>query len=85
TKTTFHTASIREVELPEPSRLVPGVTGAAVGRKIVQAVREGKRETFVTLADAMAVTVRSLSPRLVDWGIRRLWLRSRRPAPIEGS
>ena len=83
TRTAFHTTSIREVELPEPSRLVQGATGAAVGRKIVAALREGKRETFVTLADAAAVTVKSFAPRLVDWGIRRLWLRSRRPAPVE--
>ncbi len=83
TKTEFHTSSIREVELLAPSRLVQGATGSAVGRKIVEATKRGSREAFVTLADAAAVTVKSFAPRLVDWGIRRLWLRSRRPGPVE--
>jgi hypothetical protein len=45
----------------------------------VQAVRKGRREAYVSLSDATGVMIKNLSPRLVDWGMRRLWLSSRRP------
>jgi NAD(P)-dependent dehydrogenase (short-subunit alcohol dehydrogenase family) len=82
TITGFQENLLREVELPRPSRLVPGVGPEAVARKIVRAVREGKREAYVTRGDAAAVMIKNLSPRLVDWGMRRLWLSGRRPEPV---
>jgi hypothetical protein len=48
-----------------------------VGRIIVRAVG-GEAGTYVTAADAAAVMVKNLSPRLIDWGMRRLWLSGRR-------
>jgi len=80
TATEFAENAIQEVEMPAPpSRLMRGAPAAAVARTIVKAVRRSSREAFVTRGDAFAVTVKNLSPRLVDWGIRRLWLRSQRP------
>ncbi|MBI1885192.1 MAG: SDR family NAD(P)-dependent oxidoreductase [Chloroflexi bacterium] len=80
TVTGFRDNSLHEVELPAPSRMLQGVPALAVGRKIVQAVRREKREAFVTFGDAAGVMVKNLAPRLVDWGIKRFWLASRKPA-----
>ena len=79
TITRFGENQIREIETPPPSRLVRGVSADAVGRTIVRAVREGKREAYVTRGDAAAVMIKNVAPRLVDWGMRRLWLSGRRP------
>jgi short-subunit dehydrogenase len=82
TATEFGSNSVKEVELPGPSPLLRGVTARAVARVIVKAARRGQREAFVTLGDRVAVGAKYLSPRLVDWGLRRLWLASRRPKPL---
>jgi NAD(P)-dependent dehydrogenase (short-subunit alcohol dehydrogenase family) len=79
TITGFHPNSLSEVKMPPQSRLVRGVGPEAVAQTIVQAVRKGRREAYVTLGDAAAVMIKNLSPRLVEWGMRRLWLSSRRP------
>ena len=79
TITRFGENQLREIETHPPSRLVRGVSAEAVGRTIVRAVREGKREAYVTRGDAAAVMIKNVSPRLVDWGMRRLWLSGRRP------
>ncbi len=81
TATAFGENAIKEVEAPAPpSRLVRGAPASAVAKTIVRAVRRSSREAFVTFGDALAVSVKNVSPRLVDWGIRRLWLRSRKAA-----
>ena len=79
TITDFHANSLSEVKMPPRSRLVRGVGAEAVAETIVQAVRKGRREAYVSLSDATGVMIKNLSPRLVDWGMRRLWLSSRRP------
>lgn len=79
TITGFHPNSLSEVKMPPRSRLVRGVGPEAVARTIVQAVRKGRREAYVSLSDAAGVTIKDFSPRLVEWGMRRLWLSSRRP------
>ena len=79
TRTRFGENLLRELEIARPSRLVRGGGPEAVARKIVRAVREGKREAYVTRGDAAAVMIKNVSPRLIDWGMRRLWLSGRRP------
>jgi short-subunit dehydrogenase len=79
TITRFGENQLRELEIARPSRLVRGVSADAVGRMILRAVREGKREAYVTRGDAAAVMIKNVSPRLIDWGMRRLWLSGRRP------
>lgn len=77
TATNFHENVIRESEPPGLPRMFKGTPAAAVAKKIVRAVRSGSRDGYVTRGDAFAVTVKNLSPRLVDWGVRRLWSRTR--------
>ena len=79
TITAFQGSALSEVEMPPPSRLLRGVGPEAVAKTIVRAVRKGRREAYVTFGDAAAVTIKNISPRLVDWGMRRLWLSGRRP------
>lgn len=85
TETSFRENVIREMELPPPSRLLRAAPASAVARTIVRAVRQGAREAYVTPADAAAVAVRNVSPRLVEWGMRRLWLSSQRPGAADAS
>ena len=49
----------------------------AVAKTIVRAVRQGQRESYVSFSDAAAVMLKNVSPRLIDWGMRRLWLSGR--------
>ncbi|MFQ6019858.1 MAG: SDR family NAD(P)-dependent oxidoreductase, partial [Dehalococcoidia bacterium] len=83
TATEFGRNAIKEIELPA-SRVFRGTPASAVARVIVKAARRGQREAFVTFGDGMAVGLKNLAPRLVDWGLRRLWLASRRPRPLAG-
>ncbi len=85
TATRFHLNCIREVEMPRRSRLLRGTPASAVGRKIVHIARSGSRDGYVTVGDTAAVTLRNFSPRLVDWGVRKLWLGARRPRPVRES
>jgi short-subunit dehydrogenase len=82
TITGFQRNVLSEVEMPAPSRLVRSVGPEAVAKTIVQAVRKGRREAYVSFGDAAAVMIKSVSPRLIDWGMRRLWLSGRR---VEGA
>lgn len=79
TITGFQRSVLSEMEMPEPSRLVRGVGPEAVAKTILGAVRGGKREAYVSLSDAAAVVLKNFSPRLIDWGMRRLWLSSHDP------
>jgi hypothetical protein len=49
-----------------------------VAKAIVAAARKNKREAYATLGDRIAVAVKSVSPRLIDFGMRRLWLAGRK-------
>ncbi len=82
TATAFHQNKLREVATPAPSRAVRGVPASKVGRRIVQAVQREERTVYVTMTDRLAVLLKEMAPGLVDWGMRRLWLASRRPQPI---
>jgi short-subunit dehydrogenase len=82
TITDFHPDSLSEVKMPSPSRLVRGVGPEAVAKTIVQAVRSGRREAYVSMSDAAAIMVKNFAPRLVDWGMERLWLSSHRPEEV---
>jgi short-subunit dehydrogenase len=83
TITGFHESSLSEVKMPPRSPLTRGVGAEAVAETIVQAVRKRRREAYVSLSDAAAVMIKNLSPRLVDWGMRRIWLSSGHPEEAE--
>ena len=85
TDTGFQENMLREVEMPQPPSYVPTVQGAAVARRIAQAVRWNLRDVYVTLADLAAVSAYPLAPGLADWAVRRLWLSSTPTAEVEGA
>ncbi len=75
---------LREVDVPEVPEYVPTVGAAAVGRRIVQAVRWSLRDTYVTLQDFAAVSAYPLAPAFADWALRLFWLGRGRRAPSAG-
>ncbi len=81
TITGFQENVLAEVKRPQPSRLVRSAGPEAVAKTIVRAVRQGRREAYVSFGDAAAVMIKNVSPRLIDWGMRRLWVSERR---VEG-
>lgn len=83
TATDFGANAIKELERPRPLSALRGVPAAAVAKVIVKAARRQQREAYVTFGDVLAVAAKNVAPRLVDWGIDRLWLGSRRPATAE--
>jgi len=82
TATPFRQHSIKEVELPPPSPLLRPVPAEAVARRILRAIQREERQAYVSRADRLAVLLGDLFPGLVDLGLRRLWLGSRRPRPL---
>ncbi|MBI1886660.1 MAG: SDR family NAD(P)-dependent oxidoreductase [Chloroflexi bacterium] len=73
TASDFRENAIREVELPEVP-LVRAVPARVVGERVVQAARWEPPEVFVSVEDVMAVALKNVAPRLVDWGFQRFWL-----------
>ncbi len=71
--TAFHRNAIRELELQPHAQWLRWVAAGAVARAIVRSVRGERREAFVTFGDAVAIAVKNVSPRLVDWGVSHLW------------
>ncbi len=80
TITGFNRNVLSEMDIRQPSRLVRGASAEAVAKTVLRAAIEGRREAYVTIGDAVAVMIKNFSPRLVDWGMRRLWLSSSSPA-----
>lgn len=78
TDTPFGENVIKEVEVPPVPAIVRGVPARRVASAIVHAARRQKREVFVTVTDRMAVGLKNLSPRMVDWGMRTFYLRRSR-------
>ena len=74
TDTSFQENMMRELEVPDPPAYLRSASAAAVGRRIVQAVRWDLRDAYVTLQDFAAVAAHPLAPGLADWAVRRLWL-----------
>ena len=81
TITGFQENVLAEVERPQPSRLVRSASADDVAKTILRAARRDRREAYVSFGDATAVMIKNVSPRLIDWGMRRLWLSGRR---VEG-
>ena len=48
---------------------------------IVKAARDERPEVYVTWFDRAAVTLKGISPRFIDWGMRRFYLRRRAHSP----
>jgi short-subunit dehydrogenase len=83
TKTPFADNVLREVEMPPVPAVVRGVPARRVANAIVRAARWEKREVYVTVTDRMAVSLKNVSPCVVDWGMRTFYLRRLREGPPE--
>jgi short-subunit dehydrogenase len=76
-KTSFPENAIREIEPPPSSRILRRIPAVRVAEAIVEAVRYERPEVYVTFLDQLGVTLKGISPRFVDWGLRQFYMRRR--------
>jgi short-subunit dehydrogenase len=74
TDTAFGENVLKEVDVPPVPRIVRGVSARRVANAIVRAARWEKREVYITVTDRMAVSLKNVSPGVVDWGMRTFYL-----------
>lgn len=77
TETSFTENMLQEVEAPEIPPFARFVGPEIVARRIMQAVRLGLRDVYVSLEDIAAVFADAVFPQAMDWGMRLLM----RPGP----
>jgi len=87
TDTAFGENVLKEVDVPPVPGIVRGVSARRVANAIVRAARWEKREVYITVTDRMAVSLKNVSPWVVDWGMRTFYLNrlAERPSKEEGS
>jgi hypothetical protein len=80
TGTSFMENMTQEVEVPAIPPVARFVCSEAVARRIVQSIRFGLRDAYVSPEDIAAVSLNTVSPQLVDWTMRTFM---GKPAPID--
>jgi len=75
--TPFRDNALKEIEPPSASRVLRRIPPVRVAEAIVKAAREERAEVYVTWFDRAAVILKGISPRFIDWGMRRFYLRRR--------
>ena len=70
TQTSFTENMLQEAPAPAFPPLVRWTTPEAVGRRILQAIRWGWRDVFVSPEDIAAAGLNVVAPQLVDWAMR---------------
>ena len=75
--TPFRDNAIKEFEPPTAYRALRRIPPVRVAEAIVKAARDERPEVYVTWFDRGAVMLKSISPRFIDWGMRRFYLRRR--------
>jgi short-subunit dehydrogenase len=70
TQTSFTESMLQEVPVPAIPPVVRWATAATVGRRIMQAIRWGWRDVFVSPEDVAAVGFNTFAPWAVDWAMR---------------
>jgi len=75
TATAFPANVLKEMELPPAPGVAGRVPAVRVARAIVDAARCDRVEVYVTPFDRLAVGLKALSPRFIDWGLRRFYMR----------
>ncbi len=75
--TPFRDNALKEIEPPSGSRVLRRIPPVRVAEAIVKAARQERAEVYVTWFDRAAVTLKGISPRFIDWGMRRFYLRRR--------
>ena len=78
TETPFLANVLKEVELPPAPDVARRVPAVRVARAIVNAARGDRVEVYVTRFDRLAVGLKALWPRFIDWGLRRFYMRGPR-------
>ncbi len=76
-QTSFGENALKEVEPPRASRVVRRIAAVRVAEAIVKAARDERPEVYVTSFDRLAVALKSIWPRFIDWGMRRFYMRRR--------
>jgi NAD(P)-dependent dehydrogenase (short-subunit alcohol dehydrogenase family) len=75
--TSLRDNAIKEIDLPAAPPAVRRIPPVRVAEVIVRAARHDRSEVYVTWFDRAAVTLKGISPRFIDWGMRRFYLRRR--------
>jgi short-subunit dehydrogenase len=78
-ETPFRENTIKEMEMPAASsslvmRRIPAVR---VAEAIVKAARDERAEVYVTRFNRLAAALKGISPGLIEWGMRRFYVRGR--------
>jgi short-subunit dehydrogenase len=80
TGTSFMENMTQEVEVPRIPPVARFVSSDAVASRIVQSIRFGLRDAYVSPEDVAVVGLNTIAPQLVDWTMRTFM---GRPAPID--
>jgi hypothetical protein len=70
----------QELEVPAIPPVARFVGSDAVARRIVQSIRLGLRDAYISPEDVAAVSLNTIAPQLVDWTMRTFM---GRPPPID--
>ena len=70
TQTSFMENMTQEVEVPAIPPVARFVSSEAVARRIVQSIRLGLRDAYISPEDIAAVGLNTIAPQLVDWTMR---------------
>src|SRR2546426_4548831 len=79
TQTNFMENMTQEVEAPALPPVARFVDASVVGNRIVQAIRWGLRDVYISPEDMAAVGLNTIAPALTDWAMR-LFIRPSRSA-----
>ncbi len=79
TSTSFMENMTQELEVPQPPPVARFVDPRTVARRIVQAIRWGIRDVYISPEDVALVGLNAIAPQLVDWGMRMFFARAPRP------
>jgi hypothetical protein len=70
TSTSFMESMTQEVEVPRLPPVARFVDPGVVGHRILQAIRYGFRDAYVSPEDIATVAINTVAPQLVDWTMR---------------
>jgi len=70
TQTSFMENMTQELEVPAMPPVARFVGSESVARRIVQSIRLGLRDAYISPEDIAAVALNTIAPQLVDWTMR---------------
>jgi len=72
-QTAFTEQALKEIERPSRPRVARHIPAVRVAEAIVKAAGRPQPEVYVTWFERLAVGLKAVSPRLVDWTLRRFY------------